>query len=313
MKCVMYHYVRPSDPELPYFRHLHVEDFKKQLDYFAKHYGFLSKAEFLRSLETGVPKVGVILTFDDGFRDHYEYVWPCLRERGLWGIFYIPTGVYHNGEMLDVHRVHVLLGKYGGKVIFDALKSIVSERMLSHGHVKEFRTLTYQGQKNDDYTNIVKRTLNYFISYEYRKPILDELVREFLPDERVLTSRFYMSAEEIRQLAAAGMIIGSHTVSHPVMSKLSREEQEKEISESFKFLDLITGGLTVKTFCYPYGGFYSFNQDTEELLKDSGCLFSFNVESRDVDGFDLKNRAQALPRYDCNQFPHGTVREQNCG
>lgn len=312
MKAIMYHYVRPSDAELPYLRYLHIEDFKKQLDYFAEQYGFLSKAEFLRSLETGVSKAGVVLTFDDGFRDHYQYVWPCLRERDLWGVFYIPTGVYHSGKMLDVHRIHMLLGKYEGQMIFDALKSIVSEHMLSHEHIEEFRTLTYSRQKNDEYTNLVKRTLNYFISYEYREAVIDELVRRFLPDERALTSRFYMSIEEVRRMQTAGMIIGSHTVSHPVMSKLTKEEQQKEITESFDFLERITGGLTLKTFCYPYGGFYSFTEDTEKLLKENGCVFSFNVESRDIDGLDLKNRVQALPRYDCNQFPYGSVREQNC-
>jgi peptidoglycan/xylan/chitin deacetylase (PgdA/CDA1 family) len=312
MKAVMYHYVRPSDPELPYFRHLHIEDFKKQLDYFAEQFGFLSKAEFLRSLQTGVPTAGIILTFDDGFTDHYQYVYPCLRERDLWGVFYIPTGVYHRAKMLDVHRIHMLLGKWGGEMVFDALKTLIREDMLSHRHVEEFRILTYSRQKNDDYTNLVKRTLNYFISYQHRESIIDELVRVFLPDERALTGSFYMSTQEIRQLQADGMIIGSHTVSHPVMSKLTKEEQEKEIVESFNFLEEITGGLTLRTFCYPYGGFYSFTEDTEKILEDNGCLFSFNVESRDIDGFDLKNRVHALPRYDCNQFPFGATREQNC-
>lgn len=105
MKAIMYHYVRQNDPELPYFQHLHLEDFEKQLDFFSEQFGFLSKADFLQSLETGTPKDGVVLTFDDGFKDHYQYVLPCLRERGLWGIFYIPTGFYHSGKLLDVHRL----------------------------------------------------------------------------------------------------------------------------------------------------------------------------------------------------------------
>lgn len=310
MKAIMYHYVRPTNPELPYLRHLHLEDFKKQLDYFAEQYGFCSMVDFLRSIKTGIPKTGVILTFDDGFSDHYQYVWPCLQERGLWGIFYIPTGPYHSAKLLDVHRIHMLLGKHGGHMICDALKDIVSEDMLSHAHVVEFRTLTYSRQKNDDYSNLVKRILNYYISYDYRQRVIDDLMSMFLPDERILTGQFYMSTEEIRQMQATGMIIGSHAVNHPVMSKLTTDNQEKEIKESFNFLEQITDGLTLRTFCYPYGGFYSFTEDTEKLLEDNGCLFSFNVESRDIDAFSLKNRLQALPRYDCNEFPYGSVRGQ---
>src|SRR5512141_2911835 len=139
MKAIMYHYVRPSDPELPYFRHLDFEDFQKQLDYFDDHFGYVPYADFLQSLSAGEPTQGVVLTFDDGFKDHYQYVFPHLRERGLWGIFYVPTGVYGQGKLLDVHRIHMLLGKYGGKTIFEALQCFITSDMLSHNHVEEFR------------------------------------------------------------------------------------------------------------------------------------------------------------------------------
>jgi hypothetical protein len=43
------------------------------------------------------------------------------------------------------------------------------------------------------------------------------------------------------------------------------------------------------------------------LLKTNNCSFSFNVEPRDIDTKDLSDRQQALPRYDCNMFPHGQV------
>ena len=103
------------------------------------------------------------------------------------------------------------------------------------------------------------------------------------------------------------MIVGSHSVSHPVLSKLSPAEQQIEIEESLSFLEEVTGGLTVRTFCYPYGGFHSFTDHTEALLDRAGCLFTFNVESRDITSDDIKERPQALPRYDCNQFPFGTA------
>ncbi|MGK4569285.1 hypothetical protein [Flavobacterium sp. 3HN19-14] len=46
MKAVMYHYVRPFDPEMPYFKNLDIEDFEKQLDFFEAEFGFVSKADF---------------------------------------------------------------------------------------------------------------------------------------------------------------------------------------------------------------------------------------------------------------------------
>jgi len=64
---------------------------------------------------SGEPSSGVILTFDDGLRDHYKYVFPKLKEHNLWGIFYISTAPFHNKKLIDVHRIHMLVGKYGGR------------------------------------------------------------------------------------------------------------------------------------------------------------------------------------------------------
>ena len=82
------------------------------------------------------------------------------------------------------------------------------------------------------------------------------------------------------------------------------DEQEREIVESFAFLEDVTGSRPI-TFCYPYGGFHTFTEDTEQLLATHGALFSFNVEARDVSTDDIRHRPQALPRHDCNMFPYG--------
>lgn len=104
------------------------------------------------------------------------------------------------------------------------------------------------------------------------------------------------------------MMIGSHSVSHRIFSKLPVGEQREEIVRSLGFLEEVTSGLGVRTFCYPYGGFHTFTADTERLLEEAGCRFSFNVEARDIADTDLQARRQALPRYDCNLFLHGQAR-----
>ena len=306
MKAIMYHYVQPNALSLPYFRHLHIDAFKKQLDYFVDEgLSFLTKQQVK---DYSWPTDSVLLTFDDGFKCHYKYVLPELQKRGLWGIFYIPVAPYLTDKLLDVHRIHLLLGKYGGKKIFGAINELLSEEMLSHSHVQEFREKTYELQSNDNYTNYVKRTLNYFISYEYRKEVLNELMRMYYPKETYLVKDFYMAKEEILEMRDVGMIIGSHSVNHLVMSKLSKDLQKREIEGSFQFLEDMLGVLDIKTFCYPYGGFHSFTEETEGILEDCNCSFSFNVEERDINQNDFLNRRQALPRYDCGYLPYGGVR-----
>ena len=309
MKAVMYHYVRPDEPNLPYFRHLHAADFVKQLEYFESEYGVIGSEQFLECISSTKPAKGVVLTFDDGLKDHYRYVLPELLKRGLWGIFYIPTSPLHTGRFIDVHRIHMLLGSYGGNTIADAIRKIITEDMLSHLHVEEFHTETYTRQSNDASTNYVKRLLNYFIDYRYRKSVIDELMSTYYPHESDLVQAFYMSKSELAHMHSRGMLLGSHTVNHPVMGKLVREEQEQEIGSSFQTIESITGKTASRTFCYPYGGFHTFTTQTEELLEKHSCLFSFNVESRDISQADLANRRQALPRFDCNAFPYGSCRQ----
>jgi peptidoglycan/xylan/chitin deacetylase (PgdA/CDA1 family) len=308
MKAIMYHYVRPFNPDLPNLKNLHIDDFKKQLDYFQAEFGFVSMEDFVNCFKTGKPVDGVILTFDDGLSCHYEYVYKELKKRGLWGIFYIPTQPYVEGKILDVHRTHLLLGKFESREIFDFLDKQINESLFDHSKLKEFKEQTYKTQENDQYTLLVKRILNYYISYEYREQVMNYLMENFIPNEIDILKDFYLTEHQIFEMHKNKMIIGSHTINHPVMSRLNFEDQSIQIIDSFNFLEKIVGKLYHKTFCYPYGGFHSFTDETEKILNQENCLYSFNVEHRDIEEKDLKFRPQALPRYDCNQFPFGQVR-----
>lgn len=307
----MYHYVRPPCPELPYFRFLALDDFCRQLDYFEREFGFVSYDDFTGVLDgRAAAGNGVVLTFDDGVVDHYAHVVPELVRRGLWGIFYVPTGMYATGKLLDVHRIHFLLGRFGGPAMIDAAREIITDDMLSHAHVDEFRHMTYARQVNDAATTEFKRILNYYVSYEHRETVLDKLMRRS-PAEDNLVRQYYVEPALLADIERQGMIVGGHSVSHPVFSKLDEADQRREIHDCFDFLDRATGGLRLRTFCYPYGGFHSFTPATERLLAEAGCRFALNVEARDAVDADFRKRPQALPRYDCNAFPHGQSRLQN--
>src|SRR5215218_5388084 len=184
MKGIMYHYVRNEDENFPSFKFLHFQDFKKQLDFFSENFNILHPDVLKESILTGKKAEGVILTFDDGVKDHYDFVLPELLKRGLSAIFYISTGVYENNKILGVHRLHLLLGRFGAEQIYYTLKSLVTDTMLSHAHVQEFQTIPYSLQHNDDYTILVKRMMNYFISYEFREQVLDRLMEEFFGGDK---------------------------------------------------------------------------------------------------------------------------------
>ena len=87
MKAIRYHYVRSPPTGLPFFRYLHAEDFGRQLDWLVSRWCFPSRDEFFEAAETGRAPAGVALTFDDGFRDHIEFVLPELQREAFRAYF----------------------------------------------------------------------------------------------------------------------------------------------------------------------------------------------------------------------------------
>ena len=293
----MYHYVRPYEANYPYFNNLDTQTFKRQLDYFKKKYGFISKKDYIYAIKNKVNIDGVILTFDDGFKDHYSYVMPELIKRGLWGVFYISTGIYRKNKLLGVHRVHYLKGKYGADKILDEVLSEVEDCMLDHNTIEEFDKEIYLHSNYEDNEKQLRRLLNYFIKYEYRDAILDTIMKKFF-DEDELFSNVYLSIKEIQELSSNGNIIGSHTVSHSVLSRLTYNEQFDEIKDSFDFINQIVN-QNYKSFCYPYGYSSSYNQDTLNILKelkvDDACVFDNKIQGNDI-------KQYTISRIDCNRF-----------
>jgi len=72
----------------------------------------------------------------------------------------------------------------------------------------------------------------------------------------------------ISGMKAAGQEFGAHTLSHPYLTRLSRQEQLQEIEDSKKLIENKLA-MTVKHFCYPY---QDFNRATEDLVQQAGYL-----------------------------------------
>ncbi len=306
MKALMYHYVRSNLEREPKYYHLNTEDFRQQLDYLKEKYGFIDRDEFLETIRGDREEIpeGVVLTFDDGLRDHYDVVFPELQQRDIWGIFYVPTGPLETNNLLDVHRVHSILGSVSGETLLEQAQEAISEDIIPESRREEFRQETYDGHQDPETTKQAKRLLNYFVPDRHRTAVLDEIIQN-LEYDLPSVSDIYMHPSEVREMHNEGMIIGSHTITHPVLSNLSSDEQAEEISTSFDHLDDIVGGLSEKTFCYPYGHESTFTDQTIEILGRVDCEWCFKVESSDVSKSDIEDRIQTLPRFDCNEFPHG--------
>ncbi|KLU58716.1 poly-beta-1,6-N-acetyl-D-glucosamine N-deacetylase precursor [Peptococcaceae bacterium CEB3] len=84
----------------------------------------------------------------------------------------------------------------------------------------------------------------------------------------------YLSSRQLQGLVAAGWSIGGHTVHHLDLTKLAPAEQAKELEDSKKFLEKITG-QPVLYFAYPYGG---YDREVIGQLQKAGYQLAFTTE-----------------------------------
>jgi peptidoglycan/xylan/chitin deacetylase (PgdA/CDA1 family) len=101
-----------------------------------------------------------------------------------------------------------------------------------------------------------------------------------------------MGRAEIKDWLAAGHEIGSHSLTHPRLTRLTLRDAEEEITASKKRLEDLFG-VGVNHFCYPYG---DWNEATRDLVVEAGYLTAsttqFGVNSKTTPSFSL-NRIMA--------------------
>ena len=293
----MYHYVRAPQKSLPNFRYLHIDNFKKQLDYFQSKYGFITKDEFDEYLSSGQSTEGTLLTFDDGLSDHYDFVFPELKKRGLWAIFFTCSAPLTEKNLLNVHRVHHLLGAHPPQKIYKTIESIL-EKKISNLLPKEI----YTNQHSSWEEKAVKYLFNYHFNFRQSNELLAKIFSTLSIDEEELHNKLYMSPTQLKEMHDSGMYISAHAHSHRLLSKLNKDESLADIEQSVLSISSLIPPRDPVGFCYPYGGEKSYTLDQRNYLTALGVQYSFSVDSQDI---NCASDILALPRYDCNEFPFG--------
>ena len=88
----MYHYVRPlRNSRFSKIKGLDLKNFKNQLEYLEKNYEVITHKDVIDALNDNkqLPKNSVWLTFDDGYKDHINFVLPLLEKFGYCGTFFL--------------------------------------------------------------------------------------------------------------------------------------------------------------------------------------------------------------------------------
>jgi len=303
----MYHYVRDlKHSRYPGIKGMDLALFKKQLDFFESNFTPITIEDVISAYDDGktLPDDAVLLTFDDGYIDHFTYVFPILQERGIQGSFFIPGKTFCDNVLLDVNKIHFILASAPIKDIFDELlkhiDELISNRECALPPKEELiQTYSVDNRFDDKQTMFVKKMLQTVLPEDIRKRVSSELFAKFVGvSEENFARELYMNIDQIKCMKRNGMYIGLHGYDHYWLGNLPRDKMERDIEQS---LDALSVVIDTDRFImnYPYG---NYNENVLAYLRKLGCKLGMITEViRDADT-NVDDRL-LLPRYDCNDFP----------
>jgi peptidoglycan/xylan/chitin deacetylase (PgdA/CDA1 family) len=265
--------------------------FRLQLRLLKEQYNVISPEEFLNWCVSGdsLPPRSVLLTCDDGLRNNLSEMVPILTDLKLSCLFFVTGASFQNvPSMLWHEELLWLLLLAAEHITLDLPDCVLAASAFGR---KEKRLLWH----------ILVNRLSVF-DHNHRRTLLDQIaaqlktsatLQESLFADKNLRDRFeVLNASGLKQLIDAGMSLGSHTFSHPMLSRLSDRAAWVEISESRRALRDILG-RDVWAFAYPFGDSAWVTHREVDMAERSGYTCAFlNM------GGSLDDEAQyfALPR-----------------
>jgi peptidoglycan/xylan/chitin deacetylase (PgdA/CDA1 family) len=306
LTVVMYHYVRDlARSRFPRLKALDLADFAAQLRWLRRHHTITTMAEVLNALdgETALPPDAALLTFDDGYADHYDCVFPLLDELGLQGSFYPVADAAERRSVLGANKVQLVLASADDVTqVAAAVVDWLDRNRMRYGLEPSSRyqaELARPTRFDPAETVFVKRLLQHGLPPEPRRHLLDRLFATYVGvDEATIAEELYASPAQLGTMVRHGMHVGAHSVSHPWLSQATTEEKGQEIDGSLAFLARIGADTVGWTMAYPFG---DHNEEVLALLEARGCRAAFTIEPEIA---DLRaGRRLQLPRLDAKDVP----------
>jgi peptidoglycan/xylan/chitin deacetylase (PgdA/CDA1 family) len=305
---VMYHYVRDLQrSRFPAIKGLRTKDFRGQLAYINRHYHVIRMEQLIEAVMSGnadaLPSNALLLTFDDGYMDHFVNVMPLLDEYGIQGSFFPPARAITEGRVLDVNKIHFTLASVDDprelvQAVFDELDRN-RERLGLLPNDEYYGRLSRDSRYDAPDVAFVKRILQRDLPEDFRVEITDRLFQRYVTtDEAAFAGELYMGPDQLRYLLRAGMHLGSHGYDHYWLNTLPPDAQVREVDQSLRFLEGLGARTDRWVMCYPYGG---YNQSLLEIERVRGCVVGLTTE---VAVAELgRHGPLTLPRLDTNDLP----------
>jgi len=268
LRILTYHRVLDIDPaKFDFDRALvsaSAEQFREQMAYVKKCFQPMRFRDVLEHLDEGrpLPRDALIITFDDGYDDNYRVAFSILRELGLPATFFVSTGHIDTGQPYAYDwLVYMLMRTPATHVELPEIDLTLSLPPSREGREAVGADLLDRLKLLDDdrQSSLIGRLEQIW-----------SMPRRPHPDCRPMTW------DQLREMHASGMEIGSHGVDHRMLAQLPVAAMRAEVSESRATLERELG-VAPEVLSYPVGGSNAFSADVIEALKAEkfriGCSY----------------------------------------
>lgn len=211
--------------------------FERQLRLLKRFYTPLPLPQALLRLQDGsLPPRAACITFDDGYADNAEHALPLLQRHGLHATFFIATGYLNGGQMWNDRVIGAVRHAAG---------PVLDLRELELGSLP----LASLAQRRAAIEHVLGK-LKY-LPFEQRQRLAADVQRRAGATSQ-RHEHAMLTLPQLQRLQAAGMGIGAHTVSHPILAALSDRAARNDIANGKRELEqLLQAPVTL--FAYPNG------------------------------------------------------------
>lgn len=213
-----------------------VHEFEDGIAWLARHQRVVPLGRMVDELVRGQPVASggqIAVTFDDGLRNQFELAYPILQRHGVPATFFVCPGLIDEGRWIWNQEARARL-----HALEPAQRAACAAAF---------------GPGTSDVETIVARMKT--LPYAARRRAEDQLrgcTPDFVPDEAARRACDPLSWDEFAHIDPALVTIGSHTLHHPILTRIDDAMLEREIVDSRRVLEQRLK-RTVDLFCYPNG------------------------------------------------------------
>ena len=264
MRSHIYLFHRVSPEKSLLWPPLHPKDFERIIRYISKISIPVQLEEWIRNPIHSERRPITSIVFDDGYKDYLEYALPILERYNVPSSMYIITNCADSGALPWTHELDYLFEhtKYLAATLdFSDFPKFLQQTTW---HTPEARIM--YGRKLKPYLKNLPRDSVNQICHQIRSIFSD-----------VELPQLMMNWDDIRQAQTVGVEIGSHTVTHSMLSSIEDESEIRmELSESAATIHKQLG-FTPTTISYPIG---SYDERVQILSEQTGYKLGLVVDNR---------------------------------